>query len=327
LERSTPDTPRSNEHASDGQVGSPAIELRHLRYFVAVSEELHFGHAAERLHISQPPLSQAIRKLEDELGVLLLNRTSRLVTLTEAGRVFSEEARKVLGSFDGAVAEARRAGGANLPLRVGCVPILPIERLLRFLSALQDRDPAVRTQMRHLLMLEQIELLRAGELDLGIFYATEEHSDLEFVPLFAGEPLAAYLVPGHALAAKEVLTPADLLDETLLTSARAINPVLYDQMLGSIDAAGYRFGGVQQGEGVHARDLLLAVARGAGVALAPVSLMDVSEAGPLVIRRPIDPPVLMADVVVAWHGSPPRRLRTTLETVRRVAGELRQSDD
>jgi DNA-binding transcriptional LysR family regulator len=326
LEPSTPD-PRSNEHASDRHAGSPAIELRHLRYFLAVSEELHFGHAAERLHISQPPLSQAIRRLEDELGVLLLNRTSRIVTLTEAGRVFSEEARKVLGSFDSAVAEARRAGGANLPLRVGCVPTLPIERLLRFLGALQDREPSVRTQMRHLLTLEQVELLRAGELDLGIFYAAEEYSELECVPLFAGEPLAAYLAPDHDLAAKQVLTPPDLLDEMLVTSARTVNPALYDRMLAALEAAGYRFGGVHEGGGMHARDLLLAVARGPGVTIVPFSLKEVSEAGSLVIRRTLDPPVLMPDVVVAWHTNSPRRLRTTLETVRRVAGELRHADD
>jgi DNA-binding MarR family transcriptional regulator len=95
----------------------PAIELRHLRYFLAVSEELHFGRAAERLYIAQPPLSQAIRKLERELGVSLLRRTSRVVTQTEAGRVFAEDARNVLASFDRALAEARKAGGVGTNIR------------------------------------------------------------------------------------------------------------------------------------------------------------------------------------------------------------------
>src|SRR3954470_14471877 len=101
------------------------IELRHLRYFLAVIDELHFGRAAERLHMAQPPLSRAVRQLEDELGVKLLNRTSRVVTPTEAGLVFAEEARKVLGGFELAVAEAHRAGGPSRLLRLGAVPYLP----------------------------------------------------------------------------------------------------------------------------------------------------------------------------------------------------------
>src|SRR3954469_18279523 len=118
-----------------------AIELRHLRYFLAVIEELHFGRAAERLSMRHPPLSQAIRVLEDELGVQLLERTSRSVTATQAGLIFAEEARSVLAGLDRAIAETRRTGGADSPLRIGCIPHLPLEQMQRFLDALQRRDP------------------------------------------------------------------------------------------------------------------------------------------------------------------------------------------
>jgi DNA-binding transcriptional LysR family regulator len=101
------------------------IELRHLRYFLAVVEELHFGRAAVRLHMAQPPLSQAIRKLEGELGVRLLDRTSRVLTPTEAGRAFAEHARHVLLALDRAVVEARVAGTVG-PLRIDYVPYLAI---------------------------------------------------------------------------------------------------------------------------------------------------------------------------------------------------------
>src|SRR2546423_1525620 len=142
------------------------IELRHLRYFLAVVEELHFGRAAERLYIAQPPLSQAIRRLEEELGVQLLQRTSRVVTATEPGRVFAEEARKVLATFDHAVDAARRAGGTGPALRLGCTPHVPMERLRRFIRAISERDGNVLPHVTHIAAHEQVNLLHAMELDV-----------------------------------------------------------------------------------------------------------------------------------------------------------------
>src|SRR5438105_586951 len=164
-----------------------AIELRHLRYFLAVAEELHFGRAAERLHIAQPPLSQAIRKLEDELGVKLLNRTSRVVTPTAAGLAFAEEARHVLESFEHAVSEARRAGGAGNVLRIGCLPFIPIRRLMLFLEAARRLLPGWQTEVVHLITPEQLRRLRAGDLDLAIFHYSGDQEGLELIRIFTGE--------------------------------------------------------------------------------------------------------------------------------------------
>ena len=217
-------------------------------------EELHFGRAAQRLRIAQPPLSQAIRKIESELGVQLLERTSRMVSATDAGRALASEARKVLAAFDIAVAQARRAGGAAAALRIGCVPHLPIPPLLRFLGALHDRDPNIRTQVTQLDFLELGRLLATGELDLGIFHKAVDHNDLESAPLFVGEPLAAFLPPGHKLAKRSVLKPEDLQTETLVVFPKEAHPALHGRLLSLIGAAGYRFKGLRDAGGMHPRD-------------------------------------------------------------------------
>jgi DNA-binding transcriptional LysR family regulator len=306
---------------------SPAIELRHLRYFLAVYEELHFGRAAKRLRIAQPPLSQAIRKIESELGVQLFERTSRMVSSTDAGRALATEARKVLSAFDTAVAEARRAGGAASPLRIGCVPHLPIQPLLRFLGALHERDPNLRVQVTHLNFLEQARFLGAGELDLGIFHEAADHSEIETEPLFVGESLAAFLPPGHRLADHSVLKPEDLRRDTLVVFPQEANPALYERLLAHIEEAGYRFEAVREASGMNPRDVMLSVAEGLGVALGPVSLQEVSDVGSIVLRRPLEPPLSMPDMVVAWRAEPPGRLKEKLDLVRTVASDLYTADE
>jgi DNA-binding transcriptional LysR family regulator len=304
----------------------PAIELRHLRYFLAVSEELHFGRAAQRLHIAQPPLSQAIRKLEHELGVSLLRRTSRVVTQTEAGRVFAEEARNVLASFDRALAEARKSGGVGTKLRIGCAVDLAIERLLRFLTALHETEPALEAHVTHLAASEQVARLRRGDLDLGIFFHAEEYDDLEMSPVFAGEHLAVYLPREHHLAAREVLGPSDLAGETLVTFPRDANPALHDHLLTSFGAAGYRFRSVEEAGGLNARDLMVAVAERSGVAFWPV-IREGSETSTIVMARALDPPLTMPDTVIAWATVPERLPAALIESIRKLANRLRRESD
>jgi len=315
-----PATPGSHEDRRPDAAGSvpKGIELRHLRYFVAVSEELHFGRAAESLHIAQPPLSQAIRKLEDNLGVQLLHRTSRVVVPTDAGRVFLEEARNVLATFEFAVAEARRTGKESWALRVGCVPSLPIERLLRFLRVLQalgDTAPHIS----HLVAAEQVKRLKSGDLDLGIVHHAEEYEELELVPLFEGEPLAALLPPGHRLAQKDSLSPDDLEGESLVVFPRDGNTALHDEMLTLIERAGYSVGNVHEAGGMDARDLLIAVASGLGIGIGAHSVKEVSEAGSLVVRRSLDPPIAMPETMLVWRENAPRRLQLLLPEIRELA--------
>ena len=307
---------------SPGQKAS--IELRHLRYFLAVYEELHFGRAAARLHMAQPPLSQAIRKLEEALGVKLFDRTSRSVTPSEAGHSLAEGARKVFASFDLALASARNAGEAELTLRIGCVPELPIQRLLQFLASLQTRTPDATAQVTHLASAEQLQHLRAGGLDLAIFHRSDDYPDLEMEPIFPGEPLMILLPPDHRLVDRPVVRSDDLGDDALITYPRGVNPTLYDRVLALFDNRGYRFSTIHETEGSSPRDLMLAVASGSGVALVPASITELSETGGIVVRRPIDPPLAMPDSVVAWPVNPPRLSPLLVDTVRELAHELRQ---
>jgi DNA-binding transcriptional LysR family regulator len=302
------------------------IEVRHLRYFLAVSEELHFRRAAERLMMAQPPLSQAIRKLEEELGLQLFERTTRVVTLTEAGIDFAGRARQVVESFDLAIAETRQSADVGRPVRIGFTPHLPIELLLRFLHTLREHAPTVRTEVTHLLTTQQLERLRSCELDFGIVTWPSREDDLEAEPLFPGELLAAYLPSNHPLAEQEVITPAHLAAEALVSFPRQINPALTDWLQLQADRAGYRFASLHHSAGRDARDWILSVGAGAGVALLPQRFKEVTDAGTLVTRRPLEPPLRMPDTVVAWRDDRPPSLQPLISTILRVAQELRATE-
>jgi DNA-binding transcriptional LysR family regulator len=293
-----------------------------MRYFLAVYEELHFGRAAQRLHIAQPPLSQAIRKLERELGVKLLERTSRAVRPTAAGHVFAEEARKVLASSEFAVTETRRTSRADRSIRVGYGIHLSSPPLQRFLAALKQADASLRTEVVHLLGLQQVERLHAGELDLGIFSHAEDYDGLEWEPLFPGETLCVFLASGRLLSSSTVLTPEDLRGETLLCSSRDVNPMLYDWLMGTLEQAGYRFAGIHRTT-TDPRDIFLAVESGLGVALGPTSFREMSRAvSDGVVSLPLDPVVSYPDTIVAWRSTPPRALSRRIPAVRTAAAEL-----
>jgi DNA-binding transcriptional LysR family regulator len=300
------------------------IDLRHLRYFLAVVEELHFGRAAERIHISQPPLSQAVRRLEDELGVQLLHRNSRSVSTTEAGRVLARDARRILASLEVAVSEARRAGGATATLRIGCTPTLAVARVQRVLSSLAERAPGSQLKVTHLSTSDQLEQLECGELDLGLLCQVDDRQGIVNEPVFPGGGLSAHLPVGHPLAKKAVLSPDDLSGERLVTFPRALNPALHDRLFSDGRKCAYRFSGVTE-TGTDPRDLVMAITTGLGVALQPPSFTEVGQAEGLIVCRPVDPPLTMPDTVVAWRAKPARHLRAVIQTVRAVARELREA--
>jgi DNA-binding transcriptional LysR family regulator len=299
-------------------VGVEGIELRLLRYFLAVAEELHFGRAAKRLHISQPPLSQAVRKLEGQLGVELLQRNSSGVAMTDAGAIFAEEARKILAGVEVAVAEARRAGGAG-SLRVGYAGYVPLKPLHEFIAALRKSNTIEHADIVRLPAVEQQRRLRDGRLDLGIFPETDDQHGIRVEPFLPEEPLAAFMAPDHPLAENDAITPGDLFDERVLVLSSA-NPPLWEACRRRFEDVGYRFNALGDVTGSSdGRDGLLAASTGHGVVLLPASLRETRHVDSLVAQRPLDPPVSMPHTVVGWRADPAPQLAQLIGVVRELA--------
>ena len=183
------------------------MELRQLRYFLTVAEELHFGRAAERLHIVQPAVSQQVRRLERELGVDLFERTTRSVTLTEAGQSFLPHARAVLTATDRAT-EAIAAFRSERVLRLGTSEGLG-DRLDRLLGEFAQRSPGTQLELTHAPTVQRLSQVRDGELDATVVRGDWPGPGLDFTPLWTDEVLVA-LPAAHPLAAAETVDFASL---------------------------------------------------------------------------------------------------------------------
>ena len=212
-------------------------------------------------------------------------------------------------------------------LRIGCAPQLPIQLLLRFLGALHERESTSSTQVVNLLAREQVRRLLDGDLELGIFSYVENFDGIELEPLFAGEPLAAFLRPDHPLAERDVLRAADVHDQQGVIVPRVASPAFHEWLLAAFAESGYRFASTREAGGAESRDLLLAVASGLGIAFLPGSLHDVGRAASQIVTcLPLDPPLRMPETVIAWRANPPRQLESRLATAQAIARELRGSD-
>ncbi len=213
------------------------VELRQLRYFVAVAEELHFGRAAERLHIVQPAVSQQVRRLERELGVQLFGRTTRSVALTEAGQRFLPHARAVLAAADRAadsVAEFRSAG----PLvRLGTSEGLG-DRLDALLTAFARLAPSASLELVHAPTSQRLQRVRDGSLSATIVRGSWPSSGLDFTPLWTDEVLVA-LPASHPLASSDEVAFASLASLPVRLSSRSRNPPLHDLVVACCREAGF----------------------------------------------------------------------------------------
>jgi len=254
-----------------------SIDLRQLRYFLAVSEELNFGRAALRLHISQPPLSRQIRQLEDQLGVALFLRSKSGVALTEAGAAFQPEVRRTLLQAEKAVAVARAARGADGgQFVVGYTTVFDRSAIPDVVDRLQQRFPNWRivTKGKHSISL--VRDVKNGAMDAAFIGLHTDTQGLTVETLLE-EPRVVALSASHRLAQKRKLDFDDIRGEPMFWFERRLNPGFYDHCQAFFEQIGFKPNVIQEPPDHHI--LLGLIAQGQGVALIPASLRKVKYQG------------------------------------------------
>lgn len=258
------------------------MELRQLRYFVAIAEAGSFSRAAERLHISQPPLSTQIRSLEEEIGTQLLARTNRGVLLTGSGQVFYEEVRAVLARLENARYRALQADRGDVGiLSVGFVSIADYGVLPPALKSFRTQFPLVEVQLHELTTDAQIRELRAGRLDLGFGLAPVEEPDLEFKSILR-EELVLAAPADHAAADGDVVDLRTVSKASFIVPPRDIAPGLYDLTISRCRAAGFAPRIVQNAR--QMQTVIGLVSCGMGLALVPGSVRNLKRTGVRYLR-------------------------------------------
>jgi DNA-binding transcriptional LysR family regulator len=278
------------------------MELRLLRYFVAVAEELHFSRAAERLHMAQPPLSQQIRALEAELGVQLFRRTRRRVELTEPGRVFLASARDILARAETAVEEVRRAARGEVGrLIVGVVGSAAYEDAIPgALRAFRERYPDVAIALRELPTGEQLAALRDGRIHIGFLRPPAPHDGIVLETVFR-EPLIAALPAAHRLAEAREIAVESLAEEPFVMVSREQGLGLHDLVMGVCAAAGFQPRVTQ--EAIELQTIIGLVAAGFGLSLVPAAARRLQRSG--VTYVPLAPPGAEVEIAAAWPTGEP----------------------
>ncbi|WP_343525559.1 LysR family transcriptional regulator [Klebsiella michiganensis] len=290
------------------------IKLRHLRYFIAVAEELHFGHAAARLNISQPPLSQQIQILEQQIGARLFARTNRSVSLTEAGRQFLADSRQILSQVDDAAARAARLHhGETGELRIGFTSSAPfIKAVSDTLSTFRRRYPDVHIQTRETNTREQIVPLNEGALDLGLMRNTHLPDTLVWERVLR-EPLLAMVPRDHPLASQPCVSLRELAREPFVFFDPHVGTGLYDDILGLMRR--YDLTPAITQEVGEAMTIIGLVAAGLGVSILPASFRRVQLLE--MCWLPIEEQDAVSEMWLVWskhheQGEAARRFRESL---------------
>jgi DNA-binding transcriptional LysR family regulator len=292
---------------------NPEIELRHLRYFVAVAEELHFGRAALRLHLAQPPLSQQIRKLEDILGHALFARTSRAVRLTAAGQVFLDRARRTLRTVQEDIDEARSIGRGEIgSLRVGFIGSGMLTPIPAMLGRYRRKHPRADLQLREGMSSQLMQAIIAGVIDIAFLRDGGALPGLESETLFT-EPFVAVLPANHPLAHRKTISAAALRNEPFVFFPQVAGPVAYSKTLSLCEAYGFRPRIVQ--EAPQWLTVLRLVGAGLGVSIAPACVQKIAAPDAVCIR--LRAAHVQSDIEIAWRANEDRAIVTAFRELAR----------
>jgi DNA-binding transcriptional LysR family regulator len=289
------------------------MDLRLLRHFLVLSEELHFSRAAKRLHVSQPPLTKQIQQLEALMGARLFDRDQRNVRLTAAGEVLAREARTVIAQMDFAQQAVSRADdGESGRVRIGFVPAALFMDIERAFRKLRTEMPGIEIVWEEMGTAEQVRALQQNRIDLGFANAAQGMGGMSGC-VVARVPLVIALPADHLLAHRKVLALAALKEEHFIMVPREIAPGFHDQVVTACFNAG--FSPDIRHHAKHFLSVISLVAMGQGVSVVPKTLLKAAVPG--VVLRPIKAPCPEAAYEVLWH---PKRPLAGLTKVLKLLG-------
>jgi DNA-binding transcriptional LysR family regulator len=288
------------------------IELRHLRYFVAVAEELHFGRAAERLHLAQPPLSQQIRKLEELLGYPLFLRTSRSVKITEAGEAFLQRARRTLRNVQRDLEETRSIARGDVgSLHIGFIGSAVLSTLPTIFRTYRQVYPRVRLHLHESFTSLVMEGLENGSLDAGILRDSDPAEGFHVTSILS-EPFVAVLPASHACAKQKSISPSSLREDPFIYYPRSAGARAYEKPLTLCEEHGFRPQVVQ--EASNWLTILRLIGAGLGVTIAPACVRKIASAE--VVCLPLRGAKAVSNIELAW---PAGESRPIVDRFRQIA--------
>ena len=301
------------------------MELRHLRYFIAVADELHFSRAANKLHMTQPPLSQQIRLLESELQMKLLNRTKRRVELTPVGRVFLGEARAIVAQADAAIGRTKRVQRGEVgSLSIGWMPWSDLTALPFVIRQFSERYPDVHLEVHNLPVSEQIAALHSGKIDVGFLLQPAASGA---PPLAVGalqtevvmkQKLVVVAPKNHKFASKKQVEFAQLANEPYILFKRESGPIFYDYVISLYQRHGLSLN--VRHEADHPSTVVGLVAAGLGITILPFATNRII---PGVVYCYLSPNSASVETVLAWRPQNESALLSKfIDTVRKYRQRL-----